>query len=110
MAARRREIRLDFFHCRRVAIEEGRVNLALVRMQQRYTEEGYERRECTFAGRAVGQAYQLFGLEESGWSCAEGTDAIREGGAVATEATETASSPKKLILICVSTSTGLPST
>ncbi len=41
-----------------------------------------------FAGHAVGQAYQSFGLEESGWSCGEGTDATREpgGGPVATEA------------------------
>jgi hypothetical protein len=112
MAACRGQIGVACFYRRGIAIQKGTVDLALVRMQQRYTKNSCEQSEEVFAGRGVGQAYQSYGLEESGWSCGEGTDATRElgGGPVATEATDTASSPKKLILIWVSTSTGLPST
>jgi hypothetical protein len=112
MAACRREVGVGCFRRRGIAIQKGRVDLALVRVQQRYTKDSCEQSGETFVGQAVGQASQSFGLEESGWSCGAGIDATREpgGGPVATEPTETASSPKKLILICVSTSTGLPST
>lgn len=48
-------------------MQKCRVNRALVRMEQRYTNESCEQSREVFAGRGVGQAYQSFGLAESGW-------------------------------------------
>lgn len=112
VAARRREIGPGFFHCRGIAIKKGRVDFALVPMEQRYTKDSGEQSRKTLAGHGIGQSSQSFALVVSGWPGGKGTDATRGLGGVpaATEATETASSPKKFILIFVSNSTGFPST